>query len=64
MSTSKDSTSEYERHRLEALARYQLLDTPAEHAYDRFTAVVARLFRAPVAGLSLVARSLATRASS
>lgn len=48
---------EQETRRLEALARYDVLDTPAEPAYDRITELVARLFRAPVAGLSLIDES-------
>jgi PAS domain S-box-containing protein len=45
-----------ETERLEALHRYRVLDTPPEPAFDRITALVARLFEAPIALVSLVDR--------
>lgn len=41
--------------RLEALARYEVLDTPADPSFDRIVALAARLFDAPIALVSLVA---------
>ncbi|MFW5680562.1 MAG: diguanylate cyclase [Pseudomonadota bacterium] len=46
--------SEQEADRLEALRRYAILDSGAEHAFDRITALAARLLRAPIALASLV----------
>ena len=43
-----------EPRRLEALQRLNVLDTPAEAAFDRITGLAARLFRVPVALVSLV----------
>jgi diguanylate cyclase len=43
-----------ELQRLEALAHYGVLDTPPERAFDRLTALAARLFSVPVALVSLV----------
>src|SRR6202042_2654774 len=40
--------------RLTALRRLALLDTPAEQAFDRLTRLAVKIFRAPVALLSLV----------
>ncbi|MBE9159791.1 PAS domain S-box protein [Nodosilinea sp. LEGE 06152] len=40
--------------RLEALRRYNILDTPPEAGFDRITALAARLFNVPVALISLV----------
>jgi signal transduction histidine kinase len=40
--------------RLAALRATALLDTPAEHAFDRLTRLAARLLRAPIALVSLV----------
>jgi GAF domain-containing protein len=42
--------------RLAALGRTGLLDTPAEEAFDRVTRIATRLFRTPVALVSLVDR--------
>ena len=43
-----------ESDRLRALARYQVLDTPKEQAFDRITQLAARLFDVPMALVSLV----------
>ncbi len=40
--------------RLQALAQYQLMDTPSAEAFDRLTTLAARLFRVPVAFISLI----------
>jgi signal transduction histidine kinase/FixJ family two-component response regulator len=43
-----------ETERLEALRRYNILDTPPEESFDRITALAARLFDVPIAIVSLV----------
>ncbi len=43
--------------RLEALRRYNILDTPPEAAFDRITSLAARLFNVPIALVSLVDES-------
>jgi len=43
-----------ERGRIAALARYGVLDTPAEPEFDRITALAARLFRVPTVAIVLV----------
>ncbi len=48
-----------EPERLAALYRYQILDTPAELAFDRITSLAARLFKLPIALISLVDESRA-----
>ena len=40
--------------RLNALRRYNILDTPPEETFDRITALAARLFDVPIALVSLV----------
>ena len=40
--------------RLEAVHRYQILDTPQDGAFDRITALAARLFSVPIAIVSVV----------
>lgn len=40
--------------RMEAVHRYQILDTPPDGAFDRITALAARLFAVPVAIVSVV----------
>jgi formate hydrogenlyase transcriptional activator len=45
---------ENEAERLDALRRYQILDTPPEPAFDRIVEMAANFFRVPMAGLSLV----------
>jgi PAS domain S-box-containing protein len=48
-----------EPERLAALYRYQVLDTPPEAAFDRLTALAARLFKMPTVLISLVDESRA-----
>ena len=43
-----------EAERLEAIRRYDILDTPPDGAFDRITALAARLFRVPIAIVSIV----------
>jgi two-component system, cell cycle sensor histidine kinase and response regulator CckA len=45
-----------EEKRLEALYRYQILDTPEEAAFDRITELAARMFQVPIAVISFVDR--------
>jgi PAS domain S-box-containing protein len=46
-----------EPERLAALHRYQVLDTPPEAAFDRLTALAARMFKTPTVLISLVDES-------
>jgi signal transduction histidine kinase/CheY-like chemotaxis protein/PAS domain-containing protein len=50
---------ENEIERLAALHRYKILDTPPEEAFDRITRLVAKIFDAPIALVSLVDESRA-----
>jgi GAF domain-containing protein len=43
-----------ENERLRAVRRYDILDTPPDGAFDRITALAARLFRVPIAIISIV----------
>jgi GAF domain-containing protein len=45
---------EDEEARMEAVRRYGILDTPADGAFDRITALAARLFSVPIAIVSIV----------
>jgi signal transduction histidine kinase len=45
---------ENEEERLAAVRRYEILDTPADGAFERLTAIAARHFRVPIAIISLV----------
>ncbi len=47
---------EVEDKRLAVLARYQILETPEEAAFDRITELAARVFQAPIAVVSFVDR--------
>ncbi len=47
---------ECEEKRLEAVARYEVLDTHEEESFDRITRLAASLFSAPIALISIVAR--------
>jgi PAS domain S-box-containing protein len=49
-----DSAARAEESRLAALRRYEILDTPPDGAFDRITALAARLFDVPIAIISLV----------
>ncbi|TFW23582.1 phosphodiesterase [Massilia arenosa] len=44
---------DYEFRRLDALRRLELLDTPPGEAFDRITRMAARLFKLPIAAVSL-----------
>src|SRR6266852_4229417 len=50
----KTALPENEAERLNALRRYQILDTPPEPAFDRIAEMAANFFHVPMAGLSLV----------
>ncbi|HLX05270.1 MAG TPA: hypothetical protein VKR28_07025, partial [Candidatus Binatus sp.] len=50
----KTALPENEAERLNALRRYQILDTPPEPAFDRIAEMAANFFQVPMAGLSLV----------
>ncbi len=43
-----------EAERLQALKRYEILDTPPDGSFDRITALASRLFQVPIAIVSLV----------
>lgn len=43
-----------ERARIDALRRYDILDTPPDGAFDRITALAAQLFDVPIALITLV----------
>src|SRR5271168_2906049 len=47
---------ENEDQRLEAVARYDVLDTVEEESFDRITRLAASLFSAPIALISIVAK--------
>ena len=49
-----DTSGDNESRRLAALRRYDILDTPPDGAFDRVTAVAARVFAVPIAIVSLV----------
>ena len=50
----KPALPENEAERLNALRRYQILDTPPEPAFDRIAEIAANFFHVPMAGVSLV----------
>ena len=50
----KTALPENETERLNALRRYQILDTPPEPAFDRVAEMAANFFQVPMAGVSLV----------
>ncbi|MBA2768926.1 MAG: EAL domain-containing protein [Sporichthyaceae bacterium] len=47
---------ETERQRLAAVARYEILDSPPDGAFDRISALAARLFQVPIGIVSIVDR--------
>src|SRR4030095_8217117 len=49
-----DSSVERETARLEALARYDVLGTPPEAAFDRITRLTKKLFTVPIAVVSFI----------
>ncbi len=48
------TSSTLEAQRLAAIQRYQILDTPPDGAFDRVTAIAARLFQVPIALVTIV----------
>lgn len=50
------SASRREEERLAAVRRYDVLDTPPDGAFDRITAIAARLFGVPISIVSIVDR--------
>ena len=50
----KNALPENEAERLNALRRYQILDTPPEPAFDRIAEMAANFLHVPMAGVSLV----------
>src|SRR5713226_4456826 len=50
----KTELPENEAERLNALRRYEILDTPPEPAFDRIAEMAANFFHVPMAGISLV----------
>lgn len=53
-STSENQTLEAELDRLKVLRSYQILDSEREEAFERLTAMAARMFDVPIALVSLV----------
>ncbi|GAB3298016.1 PP2C family protein-serine/threonine phosphatase [Parasphingorhabdus pacifica] len=49
-----DQAAATEAARMAAVARYEILDSPPEEAFDRVAAMAARLLRAPIATVSIV----------
>src|SRR3978361_2031246 len=43
-----------ESERMNAVRRYDVLDTPPDGAFDRVTAIAARIFNVPIAIISIV----------
>jgi GAF domain-containing protein len=54
MNLQSTVTHESESARLDAIRRYDILDTPADGAFDRVTALAARRFQVPIAIISIV----------
>ena len=54
MSRPHEPLPDEETKRLAALRRYDILDTPPDGAFDRITAIAARLFSVPISIISLV----------
>jgi two-component sensor histidine kinase len=54
MPMNLQSTVTPESARLDAIRRYDILDTPADGAFDRVTALAARRFQVPIAIISIV----------
>jgi GAF domain-containing protein len=46
--------SKNEKERIEVLKKYQILDTPPDGAFDKITALAAKVFNVPIAIISLV----------
>lgn len=54
MVSHQNLISDCEAERLRVLRRYEILDTPPDGAFDRITSIAARLFKVPIAIVSLV----------
>ena len=54
MTASRSFIPPDEDQRLQALLRYEILDTPPDRAFDRIVGLAARLLKAPIAIISLV----------
>jgi signal transduction histidine kinase/FixJ family two-component response regulator len=54
MASNQQFSPHQESDRLKALRRYEILDTPPDGAFDRITSIAARLFKVPIAIVSLV----------
>jgi GAF domain-containing protein len=52
--TPRRTVSGNEHERMRALARYDILDTPPDGAFDRVAAIAAKLFGVPIATVSIV----------
>lgn len=46
--------SHIEKHRINSLKRYEILDTPPDGSFDRMTSLAANIFNVPIAIISLV----------
>ncbi len=56
MGETDSACAELETDRLAALARYDVLDSPAEESFDRITALVRSILDVPMAAVSLIDR--------
>ena len=54
MNVSPSIIPENELHRIAAVKRYDILDTPPDGAFDRITAIAARRFDVPISIISIV----------
>jgi len=54
MGSGNEFLLDNESERLEAIRRYDVLDTPPDGAFDRITALAARLFDVPISIISIV----------
>ncbi|KYC41907.1 hybrid sensor histidine kinase/response regulator [Scytonema hofmannii PCC 7110] len=54
MASNQQFIPQGESDRLHVLRRYKILDTPPDGAFDRITSIAARLFKVPIAIVSLV----------
>jgi len=54
MGSGNELLPDNESERLDALRRYDVLDTPPDGAFDRITALAARLFDVPISIISIV----------
>ena len=54
MEMQKQHIPDNDNERLDALRRYNILDTPPEEAFDRFTSIIATICEVPIALISFV----------